>query len=416
MKIYKAYKFRLKTKPDQERLFRQYAGCCRFVWNKALALQKQRLDAGEKVLSYARLCKCLTVWKREEDTAFLAEAPIHPLQQTLKFLDRAIKEAFDKTNRKRFPRFKKKGQHTDSFRHPDCFKLDDDRVFLPKIGWVRFRKSREINGTPRNVTVSRRGEYWYVSIQTEREIADPVHPSASAVGIDLGITRFATLSDGSFLRPLNSFRNLEQKLAREQRKLARKVKSSANWQKQKNKITRLHIHIADTRNDYLHKASTSISKDHAVVVLEDLRISNMSASAKGTIEQPGRNVRAKAGLNRAILDQGWYEFRRQLEYKELWRGGWVVAVPPQYTSQTCPDCGHVSADNRRTQARFICLKCGFEENADLVGAMNILAAGLSSREGGQQKGRADFRNVSLQCAVEGGSRGYKAICREGASI
>lgn len=375
MKLRKAYKYRLKAKPEQERLFRKHAGCCRFVWNKALALQKQRLDAGEKILRYVEVSKLLTGWKREEETEFLAEAPSHPLQQTLRFLDRAIKEAFDKKNPKRFPRFKKKGQHTDSFRHPAGFKLDGDRVLLPKIGWVGFRKSREIEGTARNVTVSRRGEHWYVSIQTERDIVDPVHPSASAIGIDLGITRFATLSDGSFLRPLNSFRKLEKKLAREQRKLARKVKSSANWQKQKNKITRLHIRIADTRNDYLHKASATISKNHAVVVLEDLRIRNMSASAKGTIEEPGRNVRAKAGLNRAILDQGWYEFRRQLEYKEQWRGGRVVAVPSLYTSQTCPDCGHVAADNRRSQVRFLCQVCGFAENADMVGAMNILRAG-----------------------------------------
>jgi len=374
MKIRKAYKYQLKAKLDQERLFRQQAGCCRFVWNKALALQKQRLDAGEKVLRYAELCMQLTTWKREEETAFLADAQSQTLQQTLKFLDHALKEAFDKKNPKRFPRFKKKGV-SDSFRFPQSFKLDGARIFLPKIGWVRFRQSREIEGTPRNVTVSRRGEHWYVSIQTEIEVAEPVHPSASAVGIDMGVARFATLSDGSYLEPLNRFKKLEKKLAREQRNLARKVKFSANWNKQKQKITRLHIRIADARADYLHKASTTISKNHAVVVLEDLRIRNMSSSAKGSTEEPGRNVRAKAGLNRAILDQGWFEFRRQLEYKEMWRGGRVVAVPPQYTSQTCPDCGHVSADNRRSQARFVCQACGLEENADLVGAMNILRAG-----------------------------------------
>jgi len=375
MKIRKAYKYRLKAKSDQERLFRQQAGCCRFVWNTALALQKERLDAGEKVLRYVEVAKLLTGWRREEATVFLADAPIHPLQQTLKFLDLALKEAFDKKNPKRFPRFKKKGRDTDSFRHPDCFKLDGARIFLPKIGWVRFRKSREIEGTPRNVTVSRKGEHWYVSIQTEIEVAEPVHPSASAVGIDMGVARFATLSDGSYLEPLNSFKKLEKKLAREQRKLARKVKFSANWQKQKKRITWLHIRIANARADYLHKASTAISKNHAMVVLEDLRIRNMSSSAKGSMENPGRNVRAKAGLNRAILDQGWFEFCRQLEYKELWRGGRVVAIPPHYTSQTCPDCGHVSAGNRRNQARFACQDCGFEENADLVGAMNILRAG-----------------------------------------
>jgi len=112
-----------------------------------------------------------------------------------------------------------------------------------------------------------------------------------------------------------------------------------------------------------------------MVVVEDLQVSNMSRSAAGTVEQPGRNVRAKAGLNRSILDQGWAEFRRQLEYKMLWVGGLFLAVPPQNTSRTCPHCGHVSGENRKTQAEFACVECGFAENADLVGAINVLRAG-----------------------------------------
>jgi putative transposase len=384
MNVRKAYKYRLKANPEQESLFRQQAGCCRFVWNKALALQKERLDAGEKVLKFAELCKSLTAWKKEEETVWLAKTQSQALQQTLKFLDQAIKEAFDKKNPKRFPRFKKKGRHTDSFRYPQGFKLDGNRVFLPKIGWVRFIKSREIEGTPRNVTVSRRGEHWYVSLQTEREIPEPVHPCASAVGIDMGIAQFATLSDGSFIEPLSSFRKLEEKLAREQRKLSRKVKFSANWRKQKAGITRLHIQIADARNDYLHKCSTTISKNHAVVVLEDLRIRNMSASAKGDMENPGRNVRAKSGLNKSILDQGWYEFRRQLEYKQVWRGGTVITVAPHNTSRTCPACGLVNPENRKTQSRFACVQCGYIENADYVAAINILARGMQKlRDEGQ---------------------------------
>ena len=109
--------------------------------------------------------------------------------------------------------------------------------------------------------------------------------------------------------------------------------------------------------------------------VEDLRVRNMSKSAAGMIEAPWRNVKAKSGLNKAILDQGWFEFRRQLEYKLAWNGGQLIAVPPQYTSQTCPCCGHVSAENRKTQAKFRCVECGFEENADVVGAINILRAG-----------------------------------------
>lgn len=376
MKLRKAYKYRLKAKPDQAALFSMQAGCCRFVWNKALVINLSRLERKQSLLWYNEMAFWLAFWKSTDEAAFLKEAPSQSLQQTLRDLDRAFRDSFDKNQPgKRLPRFKKKGRHTDSFRYPQGFKLDGDRVFLPKIGWVRFIKSREIEGTPRNITVSRRGDHWYVSIQTEREIADPVHSSTSAVGIDLGISRFATLSNGSFLEPLNSFKKLGEKLAREQQRLSRKKKHSANWQKQKQRITRLHIRIAAARNDYLHKASTTISKNHAMVYVEDLRIRNMSKSAAGTSEAPGHNVWAKSGLNRSILDQGWFEFRRQLEYKLSWSGGRLVAVPARNTSRSCPACGHVSRENRKTQARFSCVGCGLEEHADLVGAINILRAG-----------------------------------------
>lgn len=145
------------------------------------------------------------------------------------------------------------------------------------------------------------------------------------VGLDAGITKLATLSDGTVFEPVNSFKTSQKKLATFQRQLSRKVKFSANWQKQKRKIQRLHSHIANIRKDYLHKATTKISKNHAMIAIEDLKVSNMSKSAKGTAEQHGRNVKAKSGLNRAILDQGWHEMRRQLEYKQLWRGGQVLS-------------------------------------------------------------------------------------------
>jgi putative transposase len=157
--------------------------------------------------------------------------------------------------------------------------------------------------------------------------------------------------------------------------MSRKRKFSNNWKKAKAKIQRIHTRIANSRRDYLHKVTTTISKNHAIVCIEDLQVRNMSKSAAGSSGKPGKNVRAKSGLNRSILDQGWFEFRRQLEYKQAWRGGLVIAVSPGNTSRTCPACGQVSGENRRTQARFSCVVCGFEENADLVGAFNVLAAG-----------------------------------------
>ena len=157
--------------------------------------------------------------------------------------------------------------------------------------------------------------------------------------------------------------------------MSRKVKFSSNWKKAKARIQKIHARIGNARRDYLHKTSTTISQNHAMVCIEDLQVRNMSKSAAGTTESPGRKVRAKSGLNKAILDQGWAEFRHQLDYKLVWNGGHLIAVPPQNTSRTCPSCGHVSKDNRQTQARFECMECGFEENADVVGAINILRAG-----------------------------------------
>ena len=376
MKRLQAYKYELKPNGQQLRDMRRFSGSCRFVFNKALALQKANHEAGNKFIGYVAMAKQLTAWRNSPDTAWLSQAPVHPLQHALKDLERAYKNFFAK--RSDFPRFKKKGMG-DSFRYPDAkqFKIDagNSRVFLPKLGWLRYRNSRELLGTAKNITVSSNGGKWFVSIQTEREVAEPVHPSASIVGIDVGITRFATLSDGSFIEPLNTFRKHEQRLARYQRAMSRKTKFSNNWKKAKARVQKLHTRIANVRRDFLHKTTTTISQNHAIVCIEDLQVRNMSKSAAGSSEAPGRNVRAKSGLNKAILDQGWFELRRQLEYKQGWRGGEVLAVPPRNTSRTCPACGHVSAENRQTQAKFACVECGFEANADLVGAINVLAAG-----------------------------------------
>ena len=178
----KAFRFQLKTNPGQERQLSRAAGCSRLVWNKALALQKERLEAGLSCLSYAKTAALLVVWKQEEETAFLSEVHSQPLQQTLMQLDRAVRDAFDKSSPKQFPRFKKRGKQ-DSFRYPQGVKLEESnsRVYLPKIGWVRYRKSRAVTGIVRNATVSRHGGKWYVAIQTEEEVA-PQHPSQTAIG------------------------------------------------------------------------------------------------------------------------------------------------------------------------------------------------------------------------------------------
>lgn len=398
MEILQAYKFQLRPKTGQESLMRRFAGCCRFVWNKALALEKETYENEGKRLGFSLLCKFLRDWKKENATSFLSEAHSQILQQVLKDLDRAYKNFFEK--RAGFPRFKKKGLH-DAFRYPQGFKLDESnsRIFLPKIGWIRYRNSRKIEGTPKQVTVSLSAGKWYVSIQTEREVPEPVHPSQSVVGVDMGVARFATLSDGSCIKPLHSFRKHEKKLAKLQRKLAKRVKFSANWRKLKARIQRLHRTIANVRNDFLHKTTTSISKNHTLVVIEDLKVQNMSRSASGTLDHPGKNVRVKAGLNKSILDQGWFEFRRQLAYKLAWLGGTLLLVPPQYTSQTCSHCGCVDKSNRVSQAKFKCTACGFECNADHNAALNILAAGQAVSACGAGRAQAPASKQEPACGA-----------------
>ena len=391
MQRLQAYKFELMPNGEQQRDMRRFSGACRFVFNKALALQKANTQAGEKFIGYVAMAKRLTDWCNGLETPWLKEAPCHPLQHALKDLERAYKNFFAK--RADFPRFKRKGSG-ESFRYPDAkqFKLDagNGRIFLPKLGWMRLRLSREVLGTPKNATVSLSAGKWYVSIQTEREVERPVPTASTAIGIDLGLTRFATLSDGTFVAPLDSFKKHEQRLARYQRRMSRTVKFSKNWHKAKRKVQNTHTRIGNARRDYLHKTSTTISQNHAMVCIEDLRVRNMSKSAAGGTEKPGKNVRAKSGLNKAILDQSWFEFRRQLAYKLGWNGGTLVAVPPHNTSRTCPCCGHIAKENRLSQAKFLCVDCGYEENADVVGAMNVLARGhrvAACGEDGSGRGR-----------------------------
>ena len=306
MKRMQAFKYELEPDGEQERDMRRISGACRFVFNKALALQKENYEAGNQFISYVAMAKQLTQWRNSIETPWLKEAPCHPLQHALKDLDRAYKNFFAK--RADFPRFKRRGTSS-GFRYPDPMqiKLDqaNSRIFLPKLGWIRYRKSREIIGELRNVTVTHNGKKWFVSIQTEREVNSLTRTATTAIGIDVGIARFATLSDGSYIAPLNSFKKHQERLRRYQRRMARKVKFSNNWKKAKAKVQKVHIDIGNARKDFLHKTTTSISKNHALVCIEDLQVKSMSKTAAGTKEQPGKQVRQKSNLNRSILDQGW---------------------------------------------------------------------------------------------------------------
>ncbi|MEH8059288.1 transposase [Gallibacterium anatis] len=372
MQLRKAFKFEIMPNGNQIRRIKQFCGCSRFVFNRALAWQNEQYEQDNSFkFSYTKIANLLPQWKKK--LPWLKECHSQVLQQSLKDLESAFKNFFQK--RADFPKFKKKGVK-ESFRFPQGCKLEqqNNRLYLPKIGWVRYRNSREVVGEVKNVTVSQKCGRFFVSIQTEFEYEIPTHKGGE-IGIDMGVARFATLSNGEFFEPLNAFKTYKGKLAKLQRQLKNKVKFSQNWQKLKAKIAKLHHKIANCRKDFLHQTSSKISKNHAMIYIEDLQVSNMSKSAKGTAETPGKNVAAKSGLNQAILDQSWFEFRRQLDYKTQWQGGFLVAVPAQNTSRTCPCCGHVAKENRQTQANFECVECGYTENADVVGAMNVLARG-----------------------------------------
>ncbi len=368
--IRKAFKFKLNPSLEINKKLNSYAGACRFVWNKSLAINLDRLENKAPLMWYQELNFWATLWKKSDEYCFLKEMPSQVLQQKLKDLDKAFRDGFDKNQPlKRIPVFKKKGQ-ADSFRYPQGFKVDQKRhkVFLPKIGWVRYINSRDVVGLPKNITVSKSGGHWYISIQVEYEVKIIPHHSTSIVGIDMGIKKFATLSDGTVYAPINSFKSKAEGLAKLQRQLKNKKKFSSNWKKTKAKITKKHEEIANTRKDFLHKISTEICENQAVIVIEDLKVKNMSKSAKGTDKQHGKNVAQKSGLNRSILDQGWELFTRMLEYKQNWNNGMALRVSPHHTSQTCPCCKYVAKENRLTQADFVCIECGFSENADIVGA------------------------------------------------
>ena len=372
MQILKAFKFELMPNGAQIRRLKQFCGCSRFVFNRALAYRNEQYEADKSFkFSYNKIANLLPEWKRE--LTWLKDCHSQVLQQALKDLESSFKNFFAK--RSDFPKFKRKGEK-DSFRFPQGCKLEqqNNRIYLPKIGWIRYRNSRAIVGEMKNVTVSRKCGKWYISVQTEFEQKTP-QPKGGEIGIDMGIVRFATLSNGEHFEPINAFKNLKGKLVKLQKQFKHKTKFSKNWQKLKAKIAKLHHKISNIRKNYLHQISSQISQNHAIVYVEDLQVTNMSKSAKGDVEQHGKNVKQKSGLNRMILDQSWFEFRRQLDYKLLWNGGHLVAVPPQNTSRTCPCCGHTAKDNRQTQADFECVECGYTENADVVGAINILRRG-----------------------------------------
>lgn len=391
-----AFKFELRTNQQTATVFRQFAGCKRYVYNCSLALNEKMYKLVGKKHTRFQLDKLLPIWKKEQ--SWLADAPSHVLQQALIDLESAYQKFFDavkaghrvapkdkklrKILQKRKvplaypPTFKKKGKH-ESFRYPDGFKVDAKfgRVWLPKLGWIRYRKSRVVVGTPKNLTISESCGRWFVSITAEQEIESPVHPHFdSDIAIDMGVTVFATMSNET-TSILPDTKKIERRKKFLQRQLRHKKQFSKNWKKLQAKIAKKDKTIANIRQDHRHKLTDTLTKNHGTVFGDDLDVRNMTKSAKGTAEKHGKNVAQKSGLNRSLLAQGIGEVNRQLQYKLHWRGGLYIPCPPAYGSQHCPSCGHIDKENRKTQSLFLCVECGFSANADYVAAVNKLEAG-----------------------------------------
>ena len=371
MLIRQRFQYALRLKAQREAVLRRWVGCRRFVFNEALAHQRAEFAAGRKRPGYAALCARLPELKKLHP--WLAEPPAQALQQALKDLCKA----WDAKYASRFgePRFKKKGE-ADTLRLPQDCKYDRacGTVSLPKLGAVRLRHSREALGDLKNVTLRQERGRWVASLQTEREVEVGAPAASAAVGLDFGAATTIMPSDRS-LAPIDlppRIGRYERRMKRLQQAVSRKKRGSANRKKAVARLGAVHNRIAAMRRDFLHQATTKLVADHALIAIEDLSVRSMTASAAGTVDEPGKKVRQKAGLNRTILRNGWSMARSMLEYKAAWSGVMLVAVPPAYTSQACSACGHTAAENRKTQAVFECVDCGHSDNADRNAAKNIL--------------------------------------------
>ncbi|MCJ2085337.1 transposase [Methylobacterium sp. E-005] len=294
-------------------------------------------------------------------------------QQALRDLDRAFQNFF--AGRASFPRPRRRSVD-DTFRFPGRevatrrLNANWSAVRLPKIGWVKYRDSHPMRGVVKNVTVSLDVLGWHVAFTCE-VAHEATAPSAEVVGIDRGVATTLALSTGATITMPASLEQIEFAKRRTQRVVARRKRGSNRRRRAQARVARLQARQARIRRDFHHRAALDIARRYGVAVLEDLNTRGITASARGTVAEPGRNVRQKAGLNRVILNAGWHQFATILTYKMEERGGQVVSVPARFTSQTCAACGVVDARSRESQARFVCIDCGHTDHADTNAAINI---------------------------------------------
>ncbi|MEO3890186.1 transposase [Nonomuraea sp. B5E05] len=316
-------------------------------------------------------------------------------QATLRRLDKAFRAFFKRVREGRtpgFPRFKGRGRF-DTVEWPkdgDGCRWDSQPehptatyVRLQGIGHVRVHQHRPVRGQVKTISVKREGSRWFVVLSCDDVPAEPLPATGVATGIDMGVASLVTTSDGGRVANPRHLAATAGRLADAHRDLARKKRGSKRQRMAVARVAALHAKVRRQRLDGAHKAALALVRTYDVIVHEDLRIANMTRSASGTIEAPGRNVAAKSGLNRSILDAGWGVFLTILSYKAESAGRKLIAVNPAGTSRTCARCGHCAKDNRVTQADFTCTACGHTAHADVNAAINILRAGLALRQAAQ---------------------------------
>lgn len=288
-----------------------------------------------------------------------------------------------------YPKFKNRKSAL-SFQFTNSVIRDDhicgNRIKLPKKqGYCRLSDTTRHRGRLLSTTISERSGKWYAAMLYELDY-EPEYETAppDVVGIDMGVARRVSVSCGAYTESPARLKKLDAKRRRIQRKMAKRQqpgkgkRASNRWKKLNRSVNRIESKRADIRKNQAHQITSVVARKNSLVVIEDLRIKNMTAGAQGTIEAPGKNVKAKSGLNREMLNAGLYEIRRQLAYKCVRHKGMMLAVDPKYTSQKCSECGHTSRDNRKYQSLFKCVECGFSANADHNAAINIKNRGIIS--------------------------------------
>ncbi|MES9681365.1 IS200/IS605 family element RNA-guided endonuclease TnpB [Gottfriedia acidiceleris] len=371
MLINKAYKFRIYPSKEQKTLIDKTIGCSRFVFNHFLGQWNDTYKETGKGLTYNSCSAELTKLKTE--LVWLKEVDSTALQSSLKNLADSYSRFFKKQNNA--PRFKSKKNRVQSYTTKETngnIAVVGNKMKLPKLGLVRFAKSRELHGRVLNATVRRNpsGKY-FVSILAELEVK-PMEKSKLSIGIDLGITDFAIFSDGRKIDNNKFTAKMETKLKREQRKLSRRALNAKqnginlldakNYQKQKQKVARLHERVMNQRDDFLNKLSTEIIKNHDLICIENLNTKGMLRNHK---------------LAKSISDVSWSAFVSKLEYKATWYGKTIMKVSKWFpSSQICSDCGHQDCKKSLAIREWTCPICNQHHDRDLNASKNILAEGL----------------------------------------